>query len=186
MTTKSSTVYFFPLSLFFTPFITLLLSKIVFKKICKLCFFLNRLVENRKIYVRRVASNVCDMIKSRPFVSPSSKSTGNGLFDSIIVVALFYDRKLQQYTPYIKSHYPSHVSWLLWSFLLLLVFSFGLGCWIVYFSGVEKALLLLFFLKSVFFRARSLFRMEWNTSVFQIQRIGRRPRNQPLSRTLLY
>jgi len=70
----------------------------------------SQLVEDRKIYVRRVSSNVCDLRKGqqqkrqqqqRPVADP------NGLFDALLVVALYYDRQQQRYIPYIKSHYPS-------------------------------------------------------------------------------
>ena len=83
----------------------------------------SQLVEDRKIYVRRVSSNVADLRKGLPLtVSPSrhvkptpmtssSNDTqpGAGLFETFLVVALYYDRQLHRHTPYIKSSYPNHV-----------------------------------------------------------------------------
>ena len=69
-------------------------------------------MEDRKIYVRRVSSNVRDLRKAaRPFsTTKNAVEPGAGLFETFLAVALYYDRQLQQHTPYIKSSYPSHVS----------------------------------------------------------------------------
>ena len=70
----------------------------------------SQLVEDRKIYVRRVSSKVCDLrkVQQRP-LSAAPVIDPNGLFDTLLVVALYYDRHQQRYIPYIKSHYPNHV-----------------------------------------------------------------------------
>lgn len=71
-----------------------------------------QLVEDRKLYVRRVSSNVCDLRRDRPVTSGSpSNDRSDGLFETLLVGALYFDRQTQQHTPYIKYHYPkqSHV-----------------------------------------------------------------------------
>lgn len=65
----------------------------------------SQLVEDRKIYVRRVSSKVCDVRKSYK----SSNGQGAGLYEIFLEVALFYDRQTHRHTPYIKSCYPSQV-----------------------------------------------------------------------------
>ena len=69
------------------------------------------MVEDRKIYVRRVSSNVCDLRKAaRPFLAmKSTVEPGAGLFETFLVVGLYYDRQLLHHTPYIKSSYPNQV-----------------------------------------------------------------------------
>lgn len=76
------------------------------------------MVEDRKIYVRRVSSNVCDLKRASraPFTSPQQlagnghqQQQSGGLYEIFIEVALFYDRNSQRHTPYIKSCYPNHV-----------------------------------------------------------------------------
>ena len=77
------------------------------------------MVEDRKIYVRRVSSNVCDLKKraststsNQPCISTNDKEPagGAGLFETFLEVALFYDRHLNLHTPYIKSSYPASVN----------------------------------------------------------------------------
>lgn len=74
----------------------------------------SQLVEDRKIYVRRVSSNVCDLRKaSRPLSTTTSTAVnepGAGLFETFLEVALFYDRHQHLHTPYIKSSYPNSVT----------------------------------------------------------------------------
>lgn len=68
----------------------------------------SQMVEDRKIYVRRVSSNVCDLRKaSRPL--STNIEPGAGLFETFLEVALFYDRHQHLHTPYIKSSYPNPV-----------------------------------------------------------------------------
>jgi len=71
----------------------------------------SQLVEDRKIYVRRVSSKVCDLrkVQQRP-LSAAPVIDPNGLFDTLLVVALYYDRHQQRYIPYIKNHYPNHAN----------------------------------------------------------------------------
>lgn len=83
----------------------------------------SQLVEDRKIYVRRVSSNVCDLRKaSRPL--STNVEPGAGLFETFLEVALFYDRHQHLHTPYIKSSYPNPVTvrLLLFFFLLKVLF----------------------------------------------------------------
>jgi len=70
-----------------------------------------QLVEDRKTYVRRVSSNVCDLRRDRPAVSGSSSSDPcSGLFETLLVGALYFDRQTQKHTPYIKCFYPKQSS----------------------------------------------------------------------------
>lgn len=68
-------------------------------------------MEDRKIYVRRVSSNVADLRKaSRPLTIKVNVEPGAGLFETFLEVALFYDRHQHLHTPYIKSSYPNSVT----------------------------------------------------------------------------
>jgi len=67
----------------------------------------NQIVEDRKIYIRRVSSNVCDLRRGRPrdvLGTSSGADPASGLFETLLVGALVFDRETHQYTPYIKSH----------------------------------------------------------------------------------
>ena len=66
-------------------------------------------MEDRKIYVRRVSSNVCDLRKASRPLSVVNIEPGAGLFETFLEVALFYDRHQHLHTPYIKSSYPNPV-----------------------------------------------------------------------------
>lgn len=67
------------------------------------------MVEDRKIYVRRVSSNVCDLKRASRPLSVNVREPGAGLFETFLEVALFYDRHQHLHTPYIKSSYPNSV-----------------------------------------------------------------------------
>lgn len=66
----------------------------------------SQLVEDRKIYVRRVSSNVADLRKASRPLTIANVEPGAGLFETFLEVALFYDRHQNLHTPYIKSSYP--------------------------------------------------------------------------------
>ena len=84
----------------------------------------SQMVEDRKIYVRRVSSNVCDLKRASrtPMTSvlhcqqqqqqqPRDQRTiqTGGLYETFLEVALYYDRNSQRHTPYVKSSYPNQV-----------------------------------------------------------------------------
>jgi len=90
------------------------------------------MIEDRKKYVRQMSRKVFDSRRKAIYgnrsysndaaasCSPSSKSftlshplePGARLFDTFLVVDLFYDRQLNKNTPYIKYSYPNDV-WIL-------------------------------------------------------------------------